>query len=245
MSNSISSELGGVRNISFNLTSPMKMVLGSMDVNSINLFCGANGSGKTFLNKVIYFVSMMAFMRVTRKFGHIPAISKRGKIQYLFDNIFTNPSEISGVLMAEFENGKFECYVTEGIVTSGKLVCNPDVKSASYPKYMSTTTRTFSAMEMVLALDKMMPNAGVLNHYKLYDLLQCHLVRDFALTKSVLDLELRELLKSSYDMDVISVEYDENECKFSVTDSAGKKRLASSLSAGHQSLLNIMLTTYC
>lgn len=236
--------LGQARNIRFELTEPMKITIDNMDLNSITLLVGQNGSGKTLINKLVFFASLATLYDLAYRNNpivmQIVDESQTG-VQFIFDNTFMDPQEFSGHITVHFENGTFECDVEKGILDKVITSYDQGVTEGSYPKYMSTNTRLFQQMEAILIMDKMLPDSGVLKHYKLFDLMHCHRMRDFAVNVSTLNDDLQKTLKEHYDTDVVSVHYDENNCQFSFTDSTGKTKLASSYAAGNQAIVNMML----
>lgn len=236
--------LGGVTHIKCDITSPKSFTIDSMDMNSINIIVGQNDSGKSFLNKMIYFASLTAYMNLTGALKEVKADSNKDKIQYLFNGIFVNPEELSGYIIAKFEHGTFECHFKDGEIGTGLVNYDSGVVDASYPKYMSTSTRLFSQIESILAMENYMSESDILKKYRLFDLLHCHAMKEFALKTKVIGDTLSKLLKESYDVDVKEIGYDETELTFNYTTSTGKVRPVSSLGAGHQSLLNMMISSY-
>ena len=242
--------LGHAMNVRFELESPIKMTIDSMDLGSIVLMVGKNGTGKTLINKLVFFTTFVTFLELTEKSN--PALAKAferdarlssnmDRATYLFQNTFSDPKEFTGHIVTHFENGSLECDVKEGEICNLMTSYDANVTDGTYPKYMSISTRLFSQMEAILMMDKMLPNEGVLVHYRLYDVMHCHRIRQFAQEVSTISEDLVKLLKEGYDTDIVSLSYDENNCQFSFVDSTGKQRLVSSLGAGHQSIINIML----
>lgn len=250
MENKETKLLGQVRNIKINLSEPMKISIDSMDMRQVTLLVGQNGSGKTMINKFIFFGSMCTFLdlayknnpEVAKAFSVIPDIEDFNKIaQYFFKHTFSYPEELSGELVVYFENGTFSCNMDKGEISKIFTSYDKGVNEGICPKYMSTVTRLFTSVEAILAMDKVMPVDGVLEHYKLYDLMHCYHLKQFATTISILSDDLIELLKDHYELDVVKLTYDDKSCKFFYTNSENETRPVSALGAGHQSILNMMI----
>ena len=238
-------DLGNVKNAKFELIKPMKMNVESMDFNSLTLMVGANGSGKTMINKLVYFASMVTFLDVSKlKVLEVQKTFDFTQVaQYIFENTFSSPEELEGSITAHFVNGTFTCEVKDGILSKIQTSYDANVKTASYPKYMSTSTRLFSQVESILAMSKGMGEEATLKHYRIYDLLHCEGLKNFALNRSSIDEQIVEQFKNNYDFDVVKLTFNESKGQFYYTDSKDKTRLVSSLGAGHQSILNMFVGT--
>ena len=237
--------LGQACNIECELDQPLKMHLSTMELKSLSLMCGKNGSGKTMINKIIYFASMFTFIDLGKYSGMFADLGYTGETgedlcQFIFDHTFINPEEISGKMTVFFENGTFSCRIEEGKVKELIATYNADVKEGTYPRYMSTATRLFTAMEPILTLFKVLPKGDILKHCMLFDLFHCLAIQNFAMTVKDLSAGLTEKLKED-GLDIASLLYDETSGKFSYVDSQNNTRPVGSLSNGHQSLLNIYL----
>lgn len=235
--------IGHVKNIKCLLTEPIKLTIDSMDMNSLTLLVGQNGSGKTLINKITYFGTLMVFIKVHNISSLLSTTISGFKplMQYIFENTFSNPEELSGDIVVNFEYGTFKCRIEKGIITTYEIDIDPVVTQATSPKYLSTATRLFTSMESILLLYKLLPEGEIFKHCRFYDLMHCLSMREFALNKSVVDEKTVKTLKESYDTDITSLHYDEATCKFSYVDSNNSTRLMSSLGAGHQSIINMMV----
>lgn len=241
--------LGHVMNVKVKLTSPIETNIDNLDLNSLTMMAGSNGSGKTMINKIVYFSSLCTLIDLAEKhqeglgeldFG-LQTFTER--VQFIFNNVFTDPVELSGDITAHFENGTFSCNIFLGKVSKIVTDYDEDVTSGTYPKYMSTNTRLFTAVESILLMDKTLPGTKILDHCKLYDLFHCHVLRNFALNVKNLPEDLITTFKEGYDFDIVSLTYDEEKCLFYYNDSTGKTRKVSSLGAGHQSIINMFIGT--
>lgn len=243
--------IGNVVNLQCELTTPMKLTLDSMDLKSVNILCGKNGSGKTMINKIVFFSTFATLIDLTEKnqpnviemfFKSLDVNNTLELVQFVFDNTFVDPKEINAHLIVNFENGTFECDIINGEVNDLKMSYDQGVTEGSYPRYMSTSTRLFSQMESILLIQKTLGDKEVLKHCQLYDLMHCNTMMNFALQVSDVRKEVREILKENYDCDIVSLHYDEENSKFFLIDSESKKKMLSSFSAGHQSIINMFIT---
>lgn len=237
--------LGNVMNLNLELTEPTQIHIDSMDLNSLNLLVGQNGSGKTMINKVIFLASFVTVIDLALRNGETPPefapFAELDKFaQYVFDNTFTEPTELSGKVVVHFENGSFTCDVEKGNLSRIIAAYDQDITEGTYPKYMSTVTRLFSSMEAILAMSDKMPD-DVLKYYKLYDIMHCVRMRHFAKNISTLDEDWIKIFKEGHDFDVVALKYDDVQGKFLYVDSKGVTRLVTTLGAGHQSILNMFI----
>lgn len=235
------SQLGGVKKVECSFDAPLNMKLSSMDLNNVNLICGQNGTGKSMINKLIYFSSMVTYMHIEGSLKQIEGVEMRDKIQFVFNGVFDMPKELSGYLKCEFERGQFECHFMMGEIMTGHFTCKPEVKYASYPKYLSTVTRNFTAIEAILDYSKMADPTQLVSKYKLYDVMACGMLDQFARSISDMPAEVIEHFKN-FELDIIRLEVDDND-KFLATNSLGRKVYATSLSNGHQALLIMILSS--
>jgi hypothetical protein len=234
-------QLGGANNIECSFEAPLNIKLSSMDLKSTNLMCGQNGIGKSVLNKLIYFSSMVAYMHIDGSLKQIEGAEMRDKIQSVFNGVFDMPKELSGFLKCEFERGLFECRFLNGEILTGHFTCEPQVKRASYPKYLSTVTRNFTTIEAILDYAKLADPIQLTSKYKLYDVMACYMMNQFARSISDIPIELIEQFKN-FEIDLIKLEVDDND-KFVVTNSLGRKQFATSLSSGHQALIIMIISS--
>lgn len=235
--------LGNVMNLKLDLTDPIKMNFDMQTLKEVTLLVGQNGSGKTMINKIVFFASFVTVIDLAVRNGQTPPefapFAELGKFaQYVFDNTFTEPTEFSGKITVHFENGSLTCDIEKGSLSKVMTTYDQDVTEGTYPKYMSATTRLFSSMEAILAMSDTMQD-DVLKYYKLYDIMHCVRMRHFAQNISTLDEDLVHQFKEDYDFDVVALKYDKG--KFLYTDSKGVTKLATTLGAGHQSILNMFV----
>ena len=241
-----------MRKVQCNLTEPFLKNLTLEEVKAITIIVGKNGTGKTFINKIIFFSSLYVLMDLSK--DHQPEIKRALEsqdldnssaiAQYIFNNTFQEPQEISGTLDVFFEYGTFSCVIEKGEISKVTTSYDKGVTEAIYPKYMSTTTRLFTSMELILALDKSLPNDGVLAHCKLYDLMHCKRIQQFAIEISTIDEDLQKTLLEEYDTDIVKLTFDEKSGKFYSTDSKGITHAIGAMGNGHQSIIGMMIGTY-
>lgn len=234
-------QLGGVKKVECTFEAPLNMKLSSMDLNAINLICGQNGTGKSMLNKLIYFSTMTTYMHIEGSLKQIEGDEMKDKIQFVFNGVFDMPKELSGYLKCEYERGMFECHFSAGEIMTGMFTCDKGVKHASYPKYLSTTTRNFVSIEAILDYAKLAEPTKLVSKYKLYDVMACGMLDQFARSISDIPDEVVEMLKK-FEVDICRLEMDEND-RFVVTNSLGRKTFATSLSTGYQALLIMILSS--
>lgn len=237
--------LGHVKNAEFSLEEPINVKIGSMNFNSLTLLVGTNGTGKTLLNKVIYFATFYAALEFALKDNvahlkeHVSELEKYNP-QFLFDHIFEDPKEFTGNITVHFENGSFYCNVKEGIISNARLEYDSYVNASSFPRYLSSTARLFTNVETILKAFKI-DNDQVLEEYKLYDVMHAKYLEKYALLTSNFSDNLIKTFKESYEFDCVKLTYDEASHKFYYTDSKGVTRKVTSLGAGHQAIINMFV----
>ena len=237
--------IGQICEVTCELDQPIKMHLSSIEINSLSLLCGKNGSGKTMINKIVYLASMCTFVDLNKCAGMFAELGYTGETgkemcQFIFDYVFINPEEISGKMTVFFENGTFSCRVIEGVIDEVIMTYGDEVVEGTYPKYMSTITRLFTSMESILLMFKVLPKGEILKHCMIFDLLHCLAIQNFAMSVKNLSPGLVEKLKGD-GLDIVSLVFNEETCKFSYVDSQNNTRPVASLGNGHQSLLNMYL----
>jgi hypothetical protein len=173
----------------------------------------------------------------------LPVNEIKEHITHIFKGTFDAPEEITGSIKCEFENGLFECYVVEGVITTGSFQCQPEVVDASYPKYLSTRTRTFEGVENILNSINELTDDQISSRFKLYDMTHCLMLKQFATDIIIFPHSLVESLKG-VEVDAVALSYDESNGKFTVEDSFGKSRFITSIGSGHQSLINMNLAVH-
>lgn len=234
--------LGNIIKVECDLSKPTNIQINTFTPNSLTILVGQNGTGKTFLNKVIYFASFVAYVRISNSFAFIKGDTEKEKIQFVFDHTFTSPKELSGFIKVQFENGSFQLRIDEGNIYNGLFTCDDEVNSASNPKYMSTETRLFTNIEKILRLNKALDNDGVLEYYKIYDFFHCYNLYIFAKFIKLLPTELSNVLKESYEIDLVELDYNDETCEFFGKSSTGDISRLNSLSSGYQSLINMHIS---
>ena len=208
----------------------------------MNILIGQNGSGKSLINKLIFFASIYTVTELQFKsMGKIDEFSRIHLDQQFFDGTFDYPEEFTGHLEVHFENGSLKCDIDQGILSKLITTYDKDVTSGVYPKYLSTTTRLFTSIEAILALSKHVSEEIILKRYRLYDIMHCNGLKHFAINVCHLPEDMVKTLKEHYDFDIVSLTYNEEECKFYYSNSEGVKKAVSTLGNGHQSILNMFV----
>jgi predicted ATP-binding protein involved in virulence len=201
---------------------------------------GPNGSGKTFVLKIIWMLSFLAFIEVNGKSKNLDAIKFAQKT---LESTFDDVKQFHGTFVAEFERATVDLNIDKGKVFSCLINLNKGVTKAAVPIFMSKNLRTFDQLEQMLKLKKKIGEENIEEFYKIYDLVYAVKITDilskgFEVTKefneSLDAFGLKDRFKKFILIGDTQLSYvDHNDCIRSLT----------TLSAGEQSLLNMFITT--
>jgi hypothetical protein len=230
-------QIGNITTVKFDITEPMKMQT-EIEFKNLSIFVGQNGSGKTLIMKMIWFMNTVAAAAI--KYKMIPVgLSLEDIAQFTMDHTFDN-NNFEGSLQINYENGSIEVAFVGGKVVG----VNPELEGLSEmatPIFMSKDARTFSQIKMIMQMKSTMTQEQMLKMVKLYDIVYV----EYLSAKLKDTLVLSEPLKSSledYGMvkhDIQSLKLKDDSVYF--TNSKGEDHETINLSAGEQSILNMMI----
>jgi hypothetical protein len=205
---------------------------------------GANGSGKSFFNKLSYCLVSISNMYIMTKDLDIT----KKQAQFFFDNCFDNQNingDISVTFTSEFEIiVKFD-YGTIVNLDVNKVVCDVGTNIV----YMSSNMRLLTELEKYIHLKNSLLPKGLINDndilqlckiYKLYDILYAEAV--YNKLKIGIDIPPSSFSKFENFKDINKVYYNEHSNKICYLLSDGTDGLVSTLSAGEQAIINMFIT---
>jgi hypothetical protein len=130
-----------------------------IEFNQINVFAGANGTGKSFLFKAAWYMAFTLQLRQVHALVQNPNADKNFKeeAESVFDMTFFDSQDLSGAI--QISDGKGEIYIYTISFQNGKIeYFNLDIKDLdafkigeiTQVKYASKETRTFEGYERYL-----------------------------------------------------------------------------------------------
>jgi energy-coupling factor transporter ATP-binding protein EcfA2 len=215
------------------ITEPMKMDM-EIELGALAVMLGANDSGKSFLLKIAYALSMIG----ATPEGPMPVVPAA---QFVLDNTFTGQN-LNGTIRGEFTTGHVDVDVEKGQVVGVGIT----VKNPTPIIYMSTDMRTFDQMNLYLKMkkecgtDPLISMRKMLEAYRLYDLTYMEaLIMRCPIKISEMTMEIL----SGYDFKekITSIEADMESCTFSAVLEDGSKRNLATYGKGHQAILNMIM----
>jgi len=243
-------------NCKFELEDPVKLNV-DMTFKNLNLLCGFNGVGKTFLNKMLYATHLFASVFLLEKTHGIKLnadFDARDTLQWILDNSFTDQNF----------NGEVKFYNLEPItgvpwehltfvLKHGQVqelnVDFMECTEAAMPTYLSAATRKFAALENFVTiksllgietLEEFSDIDKLCEHFPLYDILAIEkLIGKFDNISAIL-AQLKEIGNGLSD-EIPNISYIKVLKNKIVCDIDGKEQRITNLSAGHQALLIMFL----
>lgn len=244
---------GHIEKISIDITKPLPMKAFELDLNSVNLLVGANGTGKTFILVLTWLFSSIMQAAVGIFINKWPAFNRC--INEFAEKVVKKSiedSEITGTVKCTYESGAWlEIVFENGQVQKLSVDNFQDIEQPTNVCFMSTNIRTFDSIQQYLKIRKKLSDAGkdieqiceeMSNIYKLYDVI--YIERLLANMPLLIPQDLIENLKNFIkDFNVSSIEYDEDKCNFIAKTTEGNRYLTS-YSKGEQSMINMIIGTY-
>lgn len=241
-------ELGHIKTLSIDLEQP-KMKIEKIEFNKLSLLTGANDTRKTFILVLNWVSSLIAaiYISVKNKNMLVPLA------QFVLNKSFDDQN-FTGSFTSEFEGMKLTCKLEDGKVTDVDIVCDEELDKAPAPIFMSKQTRTYSDIVKYLKTKDLLGLKGVINPmmgdnldklselYKLYDILFIeHMISKMISAPLILNQSVRDALKGmGFEKGVKSLHFDQDKIDILYTDDEDVTQSTTTLSAGEQSLLNIV-----
>lgn len=228
--------------ITLHLTEPMKMDFQDIELNKLTLLTGMNGTGKSFIMKNVWATAMIA-----SSYQVSPQSINTDFAQYIYDNTFSGQN-LNGAIWSTMDNGMcVKLGFEKGKVLTCTVTGAEGAKPMSQPVYMSSSMRTFSAMNWYLQERSLITGTmnqkieGLLNKgYKLFDILcierliaKMPITVDSVLEETIKPFEIREKIKS------FGVERE-----FFWINDKDERFPMTWFGSGHQSLLNMLLVNH-
>lgn len=251
-------KFNGFSYIKINITQPLIFNF-DIELKNLNMMCGTNGSGKSFLNKILWLSSYFHNMKLTALNNNIEISKEKTDIetiQFLLDNTFDEQNingkielytknsfgDIDSILKIELINGKMEKL---------ELLFPEDCEESGTPIYLSKESRNFSMISRYLKIKQTLniknleslDNIEKLSEFhKIYDILAFeNLLIKLQNVNPVLEKlkkEDNELFKS---IGIDRIEIKPDSFDFNYYDSNNNKKSLTTLGEGNQSIL-IMIT---
>lgn len=214
-----------------------------LTLNEIMLLVGKNGTGKTFVNKVVFALSNIAVMAQSHGVSDIKPLAKH-VIEGTFDNV-----DFTGTLSLTYDNGaKIIVGFNEGEIINAYML---DVqKGDQFPPavYMSTGMRLFSNMDHYLKLrTRLLKDEKFLNEEAIKELLEDYRLYDIlAVEKLIMSCPIdlnQDYLNGFEDMVwPLTLDVSDDKKKFVLNYPDGSQKQASVLGNGEQSVINMCAT---
>jgi len=246
-------ELGGIEKLSMAITEPIKFEQFEMDINSIMILVGANGTGKTFILKMNWLIlAQISFMIAARE-NNVP-FNEKTNLQFLVDNTYTRHG-LEGTVTGHFKDGNsYSFTITGGDVQSITNNIKGSVKECAQPVFMSKDTRTFEDIckyiqfKNMLDIPKGFPTtqealSKILKMYRIYDIFFMEKILSGMENISDASMKLFSERIKTYIPSKTFKEFQVLHSTADITycDENGKDQSLTSLSAGEQSIINMIL----
>jgi len=234
---------GHVKTLAFNIDGPFKFKTEGIEFSKLALFCGPNGSGKTFILITVWAFSTIAQMIVMVS----PSIAQLiVYAQYIFDNSFKEQN-INGIMSMVFESGATMAITFDkGKITDFGHAGFENINTPIQTRFMSAGIRTFDSIGQYLSLrgaydvyDKEKMVEELCKTYRLYDVM--YIEGLIARMPYSMPPELQEALKK-FDIEETVTEFGVDLVKkdfYCIMD--GKQKYMQTFGKGHQSIFNMLL----
>lgn len=235
-------DVGSIKLITLKIVKPFEMDT-EIEYKNLSLFVGANGSGKTFVLKMTWFLNMVAATIIKKEGLEGTGNTVEDVVQYTLDKSFDNPEEFEGSIGIDYDNGSVGV-----IFMAGKIInISSDldgIDTMPIPIFMSKDTRTFNQMKMILQIRKLVEREDkILETVKLYDYSFVMMIEAKLKHGYKLDDKFKETLEK-FDMEKYDIQsFKMMDNSFWFTNSKGKDRELTTLSAGEQSIINMFLAS--
>ncbi len=248
-------QIGNIKSIELDITKPLQMTTQEMTMGQIMILVGTNGTGKTFILKMIWALTTQVMHYVHSRSSKIP-FDINLNMQFLLDNTFTD-NNITGTISIYYElySSLMTVVCEEGKVISCKITVDEDVEAGTQPVFMSKETRLMSDIIQYIKVKKMIGLAPgmVTNETDFKKLLEMYRIYDIILIEQLLlgiehkttpDFikKFNDRMKTfdeEFSIQDIKVDYVKSDIIY--TDDKGVESSTARLGAGHQSLMSMIL----
>lgn len=249
----------GFTHIKMNMVKPISLNA-DMEMKSFNILVGANNAGKSLCNKINWATTLFFTSKIIahlNKFND-PKTDEEN-LQFIFDKTFDG----------QFFEGEFEFYVRDELLKApfycvkyklenGKIKdivtdYPDDTLPAGCPIYLSTYSRNFENIERYLKTKKLLGIDDINGWDKMEKLTEWFKLYDISAFESFF-IKFKKVEEISSILDSIkhimanpisfkSIEVDAEECKIYCIDENNNKKRMSTLGAGEQSVIIMMLSS--
>lgn len=243
--------LGRIVHVILNLSLPEKFNF-NLDINSLNLFIGQNGTGKSFLLKIIWvFATHINNIAGSRQFS-MPYVEDKSLQELVNRSIKDN--DITGNIRLDYNGGDYiDCDFVGGIIKNYDCNVRKEIISQSQPIYMSKDTRLVTDLTKYLAMKDMVGMKTMSDFaefekinkiYPLFDIIffEKQILTIENLTKDRLD-KLNLTIKSFDEKmeDFLDIKLDLLNSDVLFSTSSNPYKSLTTLGAGHQALFTMFL----
>lgn len=242
--------MAGIRYIDLNITKPELFQQVSIEFNKISIFTGPNGTGKTYLFITCYALTEISRIALESK---IPVKDLISSAQFILDSCFTD-YDMTGSIGIVFDSGmKTVVTCEDGKVKDISIEDEATTVEINSVRYMSSAYRTFHAIKGYLIARKLfMPGKSyrdpldekalmsLVKDFRLFDI--SHIERLIASTPWNLEpSDIDRLEQFVKNADIKTIDFDEDRGDFVAIYSDGKRKYLTHLSAGEQSVINMIM----
>lgn len=241
--------LGRFEEIYMDIDEPVNFKKTTITSRNFTVFIGENGAGKSFTFGLIFagsYVMSNIIIHQLKSQEELINIS-----QFTFDHTFSNQN-INGKIRLSYSSGA----LLEIVFEKGKVVdvnCSKDesINTPLMVTYMSSNFRLFDNIKSYLMMRSLLvAKFGLqqamnvlLESYKLYDV---SYIEKLLLSVPIkIEQSVNKILKESYEFhdDISEIYYDSDAIEFyyTIKDNPDKKVYLTTLSKGHQSILNMLI----
>ncbi len=234
--------------IEMKLEKPIKINV-QITLQALTLMAGKNGVGKSFTNKVMWatnFFQAMMIQKAITKGEVIQGATDTEVLQKVFDGTFDD-QDFHGSIGLTGKGQELRFDINQGKIMN--LRCNFEMTPVGMPTYLSSSVRSFTAIEQYLTIRNLMKvkvtsleSALSLDTFKLYDVFAYEtLINKLpGFSKAIQRPEAVTLLEEA-EIDVTKIESTNDGIYAFAKD--GTKHKATNLGAGEQAILVLLLTT--
>lgn len=247
METEVKAPIGHIKSMTVKLDKP-KMDIDNMEFRALSVFVGTNGSGKSLILKLSWFLGMIGtiYMKAFRRMIKPQLIEAA---QFALNGGFKFP-DFTGVVAAEYGGGvEIRVELLDGKVTDVMMTGFEEIVDFQPTRFLSSEMRLFNDISHYLKARKKLTTKlqleqsdlmSLMEDYRLYDIL--HIEQMINSSPIKYRDEVIEMFKGSYDFqeDMVSLNIDLEGCDFYFELEDGSRKYMTTYGAGHQSIVNMM-----
>lgn len=246
---------GTIERLSVEMTDPLKIEIPDLEFRMLSLFTGANGAGKSFIFKILWFLTYSAGMHITTKVPDTPDGKKMflNVLATLLKGTFADIRNITGKAKCTFDEiGTIEVTIDKGEVIDYVQTDLDKYDNIVCITYMTTEMRTFEAIKNYITIKHLITGnilgdftpeqlEKMMNSYKLYNIQaieilirKCPFKFEDPSLKSLKDLGFEDAQPETFDLDA-------HRGEFYLTFPDGTRKDMTAYGKGHQSIVNMIV----